>query len=181
MLVRTFSAYNLKTGTVNAISILALTNFGRISKGAELAVTIYDTAKGFCDGISRTTEVSTDAVQYSYSHATTVMFKYVKPKGQSDDYQKLTYIATKGITKVGYQYSTFEYPGGSVEPGIIQGQYTLESIPDGYDDNAKAVNIYCNSLNVLKLYVDTIQIKGIENRKVCNLSTATPSGPWNIR
>ena len=101
--------------------------------GASLVLTVYDTVNEFVSGISKTTEISKAKIMYSYSHATTASFKYVKVKGKADSTQKLTYISTKGTTAIGYQYPTFSYSGGTVTPNIIQDTRTVNSKSSGYN------------------------------------------------
>lgn len=145
-----------------------------------MALSVYDTISGFVSGISKTTEISSAEIVYSYAHITTASFKYVKIKGQSDDYQNLTYISTKGTTAVGYQYPTFTYSGGSVKPNVIQGNRTITSTPSGYNSNVNAVKAYSDPYAARRSYVGSVKITGLESKSVSSIYPVCPEFPAHI-
>ncbi|WP_143482950.1 hypothetical protein [Pseudoflavonifractor sp. An85] len=173
------SSYKWKAGAMNALSVVGSALVGEIP-GASLYLTVFETVSGFVSGISKTTEISSAEIVYSYAHTTTASFKYVKVKGQSDDYQSLTYISTMGTTAVGYQYPTFRYSGGSVQPNIIQGQRTINSIPTGYNSNANAVKAYLDPYAPTRAFVGRIKITGLESKSISTISPACPQFPSQV-
>lgn len=173
------STYKWKAGSMNAIKALGAGLLGEIP-GASLVSTVYSTVSSFVSGISPTTEISSAAINYSYANTTTATFKYVKKVGQSDDYQWLSYISTKCVTAIGYQYPEFSYSGGSVTPNIIQGKRTLYSTPSGYNSNLNAVKAYNSTYGLQKACVGSIQITGIESKTVSNIYPVYPEFPLHI-
>ena len=164
---------------MNVFTVVASALVGKISDES-LALTVYDSVKGFVSGISKTTEISSAEIVYSYAHTTTASFKYVKIKGQSDDYQNLTYISTKGTTAVGYQYPTFTYSGGSVKPNVIQGNRTITSTPNGYNSNANAVKAYSDLYAAQFSYLESVKITGLESKSVSLIYPVCPRFPAHI-
>lgn len=173
------SSYKWKAGIMNAISVVGSSLAGEIP-GASLVLSVYDSVSGFVSGISKTTEISSAEIVYSYAHTTTVSFKYVKVKGQSDDKQSLTYISTKGTTAVGYQYPTFSYSGGAAKPNVIQGNRTINSTPSGYNSNLNAVKAYTDPYAVRRAYVGSVKITGIESKSVSTIYPVCPEFPAHI-
>lgn len=173
------SSYKWKVGSMNALSVVGSSLAGEIP-GASLALSVYDTISDFVSGISKTTEISSAEIVYSYAHITTASFKYVKIKGQSDDYQNLTYISTKGTTAVGYQYPTFTYSGGSVKPNVIQGNRTITSTPSGYNSNVNAVKAYSDPYAARRSYVGSVKITGLESKSVSSIYPVCPEFPAHI-
>lgn len=173
------STYKWSAGIMNALSVIGSTVAGEIP-GASLALTVYDTASGFVSGISKTTEISSAEIVYSYAHTTTASFKYVKVKGKSDDSQSLTYISTKGTTAVGYQYPTFTYSGGSAKPNVIQGNRTINSTPTGYNSNLNAVKAYTDPYAARRAYVGSVKITGLESKSVSTIYPVCPEFPAHI-
>ncbi len=174
------STYRWQVGGMNAISVLVSGLGGiKLSTGASLAVTAYDTVKAALTGISKTTEISSADIIYSYAHTTTATFKYVKVNGQSDNAQSMTYVSTMGTTVVGYQYPTFVYSGGNVAPTVIQGSRTIESIPVGYDSNDYAIEAYLNG-PTRKACISSVKITGIETKAVATISPVVPEFPAHI-
>lgn len=167
-------------GIMNGLTVIGSTLAGEIP-GATLALTVYDTVSGFVSGISKTTEISSAEILYSYSHTTTASFKYVKIKGQSDDSQVLTYISTNGTTSVGYQYPTFTYSGGAAKPNVIQGNRTVYSTPSGYNSNLNAVKSYTDPYAANRAYVGSVKITGIESKSVSTIYPVCPEFPLHIR
>lgn len=168
------STYNWKAGAMNAVKAVGSEVVGKIP-GANIVLSVYDTVNDFISGISKNTVVSSTKVLYSYSHVTTVTFKYVKVKGQSDSKQSLTYISTKGVTSIGYQYPTFNYSGSSVKPNIIQGSCTLKSTPTGYNSTLNAVKAYRDYQNSKRrACVDSVKVTGIENKSVFKIYPVNP-------
>lgn len=173
------SSYKWSAGMMNALSVVGSSLAGEIP-GASLVLSVYDTVSGFVSGISKTTEISAAEIVYSYAHTTTASFKYVKVKGQSDDYQSLTYISTKGTTAVGYQYPTFTYSGGSAKPNVIQGNRTINSTPSGYNSNLNAVKAYTDPYAAKRAYVGSVKITGLESKSVSTISPVCPEFPAHI-
>lgn len=162
-----------KAGGMNALSIAAFI-------GSSMALTVYDSARGFVNGVSKTAEISSAEIVYSYAHTTTASFKYVKVSGQSDDYQVLSYASTKGTTAVGYQYPTFIYSGGSVKPNIIQGSRTINSTPEGYNSNLNAIKAFTDPYAPRMAYVKKVQITGLEWEAVSSIYPPCPQFPTQI-
>lgn len=173
------SSYKWKAGAMNALSVIGSAAAGEIP-GASTVLTVYDMVKGIVSGISTTTEISAAEIVYSYAHVTTASFKYVKEQGQSDNYQSLTYISTKGVSSVGYQYPTFTYSGGSAKPNVIQGSRTIYSTPGGYDSTANAVKAYVDVYAISRAYNDQVKITGIESKTVSNIYPVCPQFPMHI-
>ena len=167
------STYKWKAGFMDALKTSASSIAGNIP-GASVAVSVFDTVSSFLSGISKTTEISSAEIVYSYAHTTTATFKYVKLKGQSDNQQKLTYISTKGTTAVGYQYPEFVYSGGSAKPNIIQGNRTINSTPSGYNSNLNAVKAYTGASTLSRAYVSSVTITGIESKTVSKIYPVCP-------
>lgn len=173
------SSYKWKAGAMNALSVVATSIVGEIP-GSSLYLSVYNSVKGFVSGISKTTEISSAEIIYSYAHTTTASFKYVKVEGQADSLQKLTYISTKGITAVGYQYPVFEGEGISVKPNIIQDSKTIVSSPIGYDSNLNAVKAYSDLYAKTSAYVLDVKITGIESKVVSYIYPVCPQFPAHI-
>lgn len=172
------SSYKWNAGSMDALSVIASSTVGEIP-GASLYLSVYDTVRSFISGISKTTEISDAEILYSYSHVSTISFKYVKIKGESDNRQVLTYISSKGTTAVGYQYPNFVYSGSSVKPNIIQGNRTINSIPSGYNSNLNAVKAY-NTPYGKREFVKTVQITGLESKTVSKIYPICPESPFHI-
>lgn len=173
------STYKWQAGFMNALTAFGSGLLGEIP-GSSIYLTVYDTVSGAVSGISKTTEISSAEIVYSWSHVTTASFKYVKVKGQTDDYQSLTYISTKGVTAIGYQYPTFTYSGGTVKPNVIQGSRTINSTPIGYDSNLNAVKAYTDVYAPTRAYNDTVKITGLESKTVSNIYPVCPQFPLHI-
>lgn len=173
------SIYKWKAGVMNAIKTVASVTAGNIP-GTNRAVIVYDTAKAFVSGISKTTEISKASIVYSYSHTTTVSFKYVKLKGEPDSKQSLTYVSTKGATAIGYQYPTFNYAGEAAKPNIIQGSRTINATPDGYNSTLNAVKAYANPYASKRAYVNSVKITGIESKTAATIYPTCPEFPAQI-
>ncbi len=173
------SSYRWKIGLMNMLETAASGAAGSIP-GSSFALTVYDSVKSFLTGVSKTTEIQSANVVYSYTHVTTATFKYVKIKGQSDTYQKLSYISTKGTTSVGYQYKEFKFSGGTAQPGIVQGNRTINSTPSGYNSNLNAVKSYTGSSSSNRAYVNSVRLSGIESKSIAKIYPVCPQYPAHV-
>ena len=168
-----------QAGFMSLVSTVAYGTIGKIP-GASSLLSVYDGAKDFLSAISSTTEISKADVLYSYSHTTTVSFKYVKVNGQSDDHQRLSYISSKGTTAVGYMFPSFVFSGGSVTPNVIQGNRTINATPTGYDNIANAVQAYVNPYSASRNYLLYVTITGLESKNVSTIYPICPEFPSQI-
>lgn len=173
------STYKWKVGFMNLVSVL-VSSIPVENKKVALAMTVYEGLSGFVSGVSKTTEISSAEIVYSYAHTTTATFKYVKVKGQSDDYQVLSYISTKGKTTVGYQYPEFIYSSGSVEPNVVQGNRIIDSVPDGYNSNIGAIKAYSDPNAPRNAYLLSVEITGIEWKNVSSIYPVRPNSPTQL-
>ena len=149
--------------------------------GSSFYLTFYNAANAFISGMSTTTEVKAPEINYTWSGTTTAVFTYVRLNSQSDDYQWLSLISTKNKTVVGYDIPTFTYKSGSswlMEPDVVQGKNTIESIPTGYDSNAVAIAAYTSvSGGPVHRAVSRVRISGPETNTVQNISVCYPQFP----
>ena len=176
------STYQWLAGVMNALQVVGSAAVGAAVEkipGSSIALTVYDTVSAFISGISKTTDISSASIVYSYSHKTTASFKFVKKKGQSDNSQFLSYVSTNGVTAVGYQYPTLTYNGFS-KPNIVQGQRTVSSTPNGYNSNANAAKAYATTGRMDRLCVSSVTITGIESKSVSKISTPCFAGMGQV-
>lgn len=138
--------------------------------------TLYDYGKAFVQSLSTTTTVTDVVASYTYAAATTVSFKFVKEKGQSDSNQELTYISTKCEIAVSDSLPTFVESNGATHPNIVSFTDNLKATPNGYDNNTHAVNGYIDpSYTPISAYVGSIDIYGLEGQKISTVSTICPT------
>ncbi|PXW86015.1 hypothetical protein DES38_1261 [Streptohalobacillus salinus] len=173
------SSYNWSAGSMNAVTTVGKSAAGSIP-GASIALTVYDTAKNFVSGISRSTIVNDADISYTWAQSTTAVFSYVKLSSQSDNYQNLSYISTKVDVSVGYQYPEFVYSGGSVKPNIIQGNANTSYVPSGYDSGFNAVDAYQSPYAKSRATVSRIDITGLEYDSVAYIYPVSPQFPAHI-
>ncbi len=174
------STYRWRAGAMNAISAIGMGALGEIP-GASIYISVYNTLSSWLSGISPTTEISAADILYSVSNVTTATFKYVKVLGESDNRQSLTYISTKCVTAIGYQYPTLEYNDGSVTPNVIQGSQKLYTTPNGYNSNYNAVRAYNDVYSQTRACVSRVKITGIESKTVANIYPVYPQFPLHIQ
>ena len=169
-----------KVGALQALGVVGTAAAGNIPI-VSVTMTVYDTAKAFIAGITPETEISAAEVVYSYSHLTTASFKYVKPVGQPDNQQSLSYISTMGVTSVAWQYPTFSQANGSMYPQMIQGKRDgIVSKPSGYDSNINAVAAYRDSSATSRDYNESVKITGLESKIVSSIYPVCPEFPAHI-
>lgn len=170
---------NAKAGVLNALKIAATSAVGLNTK-ASVILTFYDIAKAYVSGISKTSVVTGVSASYTYSNTITASFKYVKLKGQSDSYQNLSFISTKASTYVMYSIPNFQFVNGTTKPSGVQGNYTFNSQPNGYDSTLKAVQAYKASARKTA-YIEQIKINGIQGKTIGTISPVCPTFPNQIR
>ncbi|WP_416150095.1 hypothetical protein ACM26V_03605 [Salipaludibacillus sp. HK11] len=149
--------------------------------GASSALSVYDVAKSFVSGISKETTITDAEISYTWAQLTTAVFSYVKKQGQSDNYQKLSYISTKVETSIGWQYPTFTYSGGKAKANVIQGSRDKVYIPTGYNSTTRAINAYLDVSAPKRSVVDKIALTGIETKTISNINPVSPQFPAHIR
>ncbi len=164
---------------MKVLTTLASTVAGEIP-GSSIGLTVYDMASGFVSGISKETTVTDAEISYSWSQVTTVVFSYVRLDSQSDKYQNLSYISSKVYLWVGWQYPVFEYNGGTVVANGIQGNRTINLVPDGYDSGINAVNGYIDPYAKSRATVSRIKLTGIETDLISYIYPVDPIFPAQI-
>jgi len=174
---------NWQAGVDNVLSVLGESAVGLIP-GSTIALTLYDAVSGFVSGINRTTEVSVPHITYSWSGVTTAVFMYVRLESQSDDYQWLSLISTKTNTEVGYQIPKFDYEisdgNWGLTPVVVQGNRSIELVPEGYNDNSIALSVYrSGEISPARTVVYRIQISGAENTDVEYIYPCCPNYPFH--
>ena len=167
-------------GSTNALSAVGYGAAGLTHPYVSIAITVYDSAKAFVAGISKITKITAASIAYTYSHTAEVRFKYVRPADAPANSESLVFICSKGTTYIGYQYPKFNYVGGSVEPYVIQGNQTIKSVPEKYDDNRTAVEAYVNMYTGACDYVSCVKITGPESKIVSYIYPPVPSHPWQL-
>ena len=167
-------------GAGKVITSLAESGVGAIP-GASTYLTFYNAAKAYISGMSTTTEVKAPKIAYTWSSTTTAVFTFVRKSSQTDDYQWLSLISTKNKTVVGYDIPSFTYKSGStwlMEPDVVQGKHTIESVPSGYDDNSVALAAYTSvSGGPVHRAVSYVKISGPESNTVQKISPCYPNFP----
>ncbi|MNH83365.1 hypothetical protein D3C87_443090 [compost metagenome] len=110
---------------------------------------------------------------------------YVKKKGQTDDNQYCTFITSKVLASVGWQFPGFTYTnssGGStvVKPNVVQGNRDINSVPKNYDSAFYAVDKYGNGSLAARDTVDAVTITGIESKSVSTIYPVSPRSTFDI-
>ena len=179
----TFSK-NWKAGVENVLTVLAGNYVGAITSGiteASVVVKLYDLLEAFITGVSQTTEVDIPHIVYSWSLVTTASFMYVRPSTETDDYQWLSLICTKTVTRVHYQSPTFNYinSNGSqvLAPDIIDGEKLIRNTPSGYNSDSLAVYAYNTLISAGQNCVGYIDITAPEAKRVEQITPCCPSFP----
>lgn len=143
-------------------------------------LTAYDAMKGFISGLETTTVLSSDSTLYSYSHVTSVSFKFVKRKTEPDTAFRLCYTTTRGTTTVGYQMPTYYYVNGDAKPKIIQGQRIINAIPPTYDDTYYALKAFNDYSASTSDFVEKVDMKMKINGVTKQIGTIYPLEPSGI-
>jgi len=109
---------------------------------------------------------------------------YVRLESQSDDYQWLSLISTKTNTEVGYQIPKFDYEisdgNWGLTPVVVQGNRSIELVPEGYNDNSIALSVYrSGEISPARTVVYRIQISGAENTDVEYIYPCCPNYPFH--
>lgn len=174
----------LIAGIANVLSACAENAVGSlISELTEsnIIVRVYDVISAFIAGVSTSTEVDVEHVDYSWSQVTTASFMYVRPSTETDDYQWLSLICTKTVTSVGYQSPGFHYVnsnGNSVlAPQVIQGNKTIRNTPSGYNSDSLAVYAYTSLINAGQNCIGYVELTGPEGKLIKRISGFCPSFP----
>lgn len=93
----TYPSVNWQAGAVNLIKSAAVSIGGQVSGTFPAVVTLYDALNSAISGLNTTSIVKLPLVTYSWDLRTSVIFEYVKPEGESDSSQILTFIRSKVI------------------------------------------------------------------------------------
>lgn len=177
------STYRWKAASINVIKMLATSSVGEIP-GASTVLTVYDAVTGFISDIQPTTWIDGANVIYSWSQTTTVIFFYVKLKGETDDKQYLKFVTNKCDVVAGWQFPTFTYTnssGGQVaKPSVVQGSRNISAIAPGYDNANKAVDYYIAGGPIITDFVNQIPVIGIEDKTIKNIVPVSPMTPVYI-
>lgn len=113
------STYNWAAGGMNAIKVMIEAYISnKISKTQQLLLTFYDIISSAATGIKKETVMSAAAVMYTHSSTSTVSFKYVKVKGQSDSEQDLCYVSTMCTSVFATQSSKLVTQNGTAIPSV---------------------------------------------------------------
>lgn len=172
------STYDWKIGNMNALKIVG-SEIAGVIPGASLAITVYDLLNPYLSGISKETSIVDIEASYTYSHITTVRFKYIKIKGQSDTMQNLTHISTSAITEVTTTVPTIDISTGVGNPKNISSTERIYTTPSAYNSNSKAINAYINS-TVHKAYANKITVTGIESKNIIIHYPIQPHSPAQV-
>lgn len=164
---------------MNLVSTVAYSALGQLLKDASWILTVYDSIKAFISGVSPETEISDAEITYNYTHIATVVFKYVKPSGASDNEQELSHISTSGVTDIAYQYQALTY-SGILNSKSIQGNRQITSTPTNYNSDTDAVAAYCRSALSSGACVKSVTLTGIESKIVSKISPICPLSPTQI-
>lgn len=111
-------------------------------------------------------------------------FSYVKESGKSDSTQIMTYISTSVYTNVGWQWPSFayvdEYGQSVLRPNVVQGNRTINQVPQGYDNTGLAVDAFINPSAQRKSVVNRVQYTGIEKKVLGYIYPVNPNGLAHI-
>ncbi|WP_348816462.1 hypothetical protein [Faecalibacterium prausnitzii] len=175
------STYNWAAGRMNAIKVIAEAYISsKISKTQQLLLTFYDIISSVATGIKKETVLSAAAVMYTHSSTSTVSFKYVKVKGQSDSEQDLCYVSTMCTSVFATQSSKLTTENGTAIPSVQQWQKTIVSKPAGYDSDLNAVKSFAGTSTQRNAFVWAIDVTGIENKTVFSISPLAPQTPVQV-
>lgn len=169
---------NWAAGGMNAIKVIAEAYISsKISKTQQLLLTFYDIISSVATGIKKETVLSAVAVMYTHSSTSTVSFKYVKVKGQSDSEQDLCYVSTMCTSVFATQSSKLATENGTAISSVQQWQKTIVSKPAGYDSDLNAVKSFAGTSTQRNAFVWAIDVTGIENKTVFSISPLAPQTP----
>lgn len=145
---------NYLAGSYNVISLAALTAVGGTKWGA--ALTVFDFFNGFVNGISRTSTITDVNGSHEWDLKNTVRFCYVKPYGESDNKQVLSYI-TNSVT-LDDQITVSSYVDRKFQKHAQSKNYTIPA--QGYSNwKRNAVVSYVDNNASLRSFVQNVQIK----------------------
>lgn len=165
----------------NVIQTTVLAGVGLISNTLTWLVTIYDVCSGIVTGFSKTTEVRSPNITYTYDLNTTAMFTYVRLTTQSDDYQKLCQISTKISGSISHQLVGADYKDSSGAwksiPTRPQKFKDGGATPSGYDSSADAVKYFNGSAATFTRAISSVPIKGPGGATGITISPIYPSFP----
>lgn len=175
---------NWKAGTVDALRVVGTAAAGS-STQTLIAVTLYDAARAFANGMKTTTIVKGATATYSWDTLTTVKFVYVKPHGKSDSYQQLSYIATKVTAGSGYLFSKLTYSKDSkdvVVPKYFSGSRVKTFTPSCYSpSSANIVRAYLGTTGVRsRCDAAAVKVTGINGKTVVTTYPVSPAFPAQL-
>ncbi len=172
------SNIDLVAGATNVLEVIGSTIAGTIPNATKV-LTIYDLLSAFCSGLSTTTVIENITASYTYSHTTTMRFKYVKIKGQSDNLQRLSHISSSAITKVTTVTPEIKVENGIGVPDNATKTETVYSTPSGYNSNSNAAKGYVNSRTYTS-FTDKIDIIGVNDKRVYIYYPIQPQSPAQV-
>ncbi len=167
---------------------VAVTNAAGLIPGTTLPLIAYDALSAIITGISRTSEVSSPHISYSWSMTELVVFAYVRLESQTDDYQWLSHISSTTETRVvsvapGFKYRINSGTGAwEPSPKIDIWEKTFLAMPEYYDSTAAALYAYENTIGGLAAHdcVERIVISGPLDKVAQTISPVYPQFPGHI-
>lgn len=179
------SSCRFVAGASNVVKIVATASVPEF-KGRDFVMTLYNSLKGYMQGINKETVINGAAIQYTYNTTETVSLIYVRKEGQSGNQSlKLSHRSSTCTTVVGCQYVRLGLENGSFNPEIEQNKFTLVTTPNGYNDPNVAVNAYKKSI-ATTAWAKNVTITGIKKENgnkdetIAVVSLITPEGPAHI-
>lgn len=152
--IPTVSKPNYLAGIYNIISLGALTAVGGTKWGT--ALTVYDFFSSFVSGISTSSTITDIGGSHTWDLKSTVRFCYVKPHGESDDKQVLSYI-TNSATLID-TVTVSSYIDRAFRTGTQTKQYTIPA--QGYSNwKRNSVTSYVDNNASLRSLVQNVAIK----------------------
>lgn len=76
--------------------------------------------------------------------------------------------------------STYKWKAGLMNPNVIQGKWTLNSTPSGYNSTVNAVKAYVDLGVTQRAWVTSVKITGLESKTVSNIYPSCPEFPAQI-
>jgi len=161
--------------TTNLLTLIAKEGTTTISPITNAAITIYDAIKSFIASFNKTTVVKNVEISYKTDYYTEINFMYVKLKSQSDDDQKLAFVSNSVRGDTRYDISQFEYGPDGATTGTadpITGKREWKYQGRGFLSNAQAVLSYRDSSQPKIGLVGSVEIMGMDNKRIHRIAPA---------
>jgi len=174
------SSYGWQAGSMDFLKSAGKTATGKIIPGASNILSVYNALAAFSSGLQPTSTITNLTANYTWNHTTMVSFEYVKPVGQTDDSQILTYVSSSVTTWVNWAAPSYTINSGAASASGASGTKYIYTTPDGFDNTYNAAWAYADVNAPKHDRVGSVTISGPESKIVVDIYPLSPSFPAQI-